>query len=77
MTQEELKEYHEIVTESWKMFRAHATEMPLSDDQWTEIVHSTHEIAERHSGRSRFARKVIMAVVDELEHLDREEKGVC
>lgn len=73
MTREDIRDYHDIVTEAWKMFRLYADRVPLNDDEWQEVVNLTDDIVKRHTGHDRYARKAVMVVVDELEHLDRGE----
>ena len=70
----DLKAYHELINDAWRFFRKYAEMIPLPDNQWTTEVTEKLAFVEQHTGCRRLALKLMTAIEDELEHLDREAK---
>ncbi len=67
-----LREYHEVWTNAWKFFKYYAGKIPMTDDEWSELIPMTSKFVERHPEHEAFARAVILVVEKELEERDRE-----
>lgn len=65
-------DYYNLFTDCWKLFRKYAAMMPLSDEAWTAAVNEKAAIVDRHSGCRRLARKLMCAIEDELQQLQRD-----
>ena len=67
-----LREYHEVWTDAWKFFKYYAGKIPMTDDEWSELIPMTSKFVERHPEHEAFARAMILVVEKELEERDRE-----
>ena len=70
-----LKEAYNVFTDAWRYFRRYAEQIPMTDEVWSAAVEELSGIIKKHDGIQRITRKLMTAVIDELEHLDREAKG--
>lgn len=70
-----MTQYYRLFVDAWRYFRRYAERIPLTDQAWEAAVNELSGIVDRHNGIQRMTRKIMMAVMDELEHLDREAKG--
>lgn len=70
----ELSQYHDIWNESWRYFRHYAEKIPLSDEDWKEVIDMSSIFVDRHMDHERFARKLIVIIVREIEMRDREAR---
>ena len=66
--------YFQLLTDAWRFFRKYAEQIPLSDSQWAAEVSEKLVFVEQHTSCRRLALKLMTAIEDELEHLDREAK---
>ena len=67
-----LREYHEVWTDAWKFFKYYAGKIPMTDDEWNELIPMTSKFVARHPEHEAFARAMILVVEKELEERDRE-----
>lgn len=65
--------YFQLLTDAWRFFRKYAEQIPLQNSQWAAEVSEKLAFVEQHTCR-RLALKLMTAIEDELEHLDREAK---
>ncbi len=70
----DVKPYYTVLTDAWRFFRKYAEQIPLPDNQWTAEVTEKLAFVEQHTSCRRLALKLMTAIEDELEHLDREAK---
>lgn len=66
------REYYNLFTDCWKLFRKYAAMMPLSAEAWAAEVSEKEGIIDQHAGCRRLARKFMCAIEDELEQLQRD-----
>ncbi|MGN0263919.1 MAG: hypothetical protein ACI4DX_05970 [Oliverpabstia sp.] len=72
MNEEELKKQYNLFTEAWRFYRKWAIQIPLSDEQWQQIIQEAGEIRGKHENKE--SAKCLMIAV--LESLDEVEKKV-
>ncbi len=71
MEEVELKEYYQIYTDCWKMFRRFSN--PLDTDEfWNNLVSTSDEIF-KSTEKKEFAKKMILATLDEIENVFKEK----
>lgn len=72
MKEEELKKYFNVYTYCWKLFRKYSE--PVDDDEfWSNLISNADVIA-KATENSEFARKIILATLDEIEKIYKESK---
>ena len=69
-----LREYHGTFVDAWKFFKHYAGKIPMTDDEWSELIPMTSKFVTRHPGHEVFARAMILVVEHELEERDRETR---
>lgn len=72
MTEENLKKYLAVFNDAWKFFKHYAGKIPMTDDEWSELIPMTSKFVTRHPDHEAFARAMILVVEKELEERDRE-----
>ena len=70
MDEETLKEYWNIYTECWKLFKRNCNPVDTVDF-WENLVKECHELRKRFP--SEFARHQIVLTYTEIERLQREK----
>lgn len=73
----DIRKYYETITDAWRFLRKYLEQMPMSEQAWCDEVAEKIAFVESHPETERLARKLMAAFENELEHLDREENGVC
>lgn len=62
----ELQGYHTTITEAWQLFKQHYP--PRADQEyWDELIKN----ADRFGTKSKFARKMAVVIVNELERIQK------
>lgn len=72
-----LKEYYDIYTDGWRLFRRYYESGALDardDVLWEQIVADAHDLHEKH-GRASFALEIANATISELERLAKEGRA--
>ncbi len=69
MTEPQLKQYYNILTDAWKIINKHHDIDRIS---WKEVVEDTKQL--HHAYNSKFAKKIALEVMYELERLEKENK---
>ena len=64
MTVEELKQYHNIITECWRLLKEYH-DIGNDDRQWDELVYKADTIGKKYN--TNFSRKLIVLILCELE----------
>ena len=72
MNEEALKKQYDLFTEAWRFYRKWAIQIPLSDEQWQQIIQEAGEIQQKY-GNTETVKHLMIAV---LEGLDEAEKKV-
>ena len=67
-----MEPYKEIWDDAWRFFKYYAGKIPMTDDEWIELIPMTSKFVKRHPGHEAFARAMILVVENELEERDRE-----
>lgn len=71
MKEEDLKEYFNIYTECWRMFRKYSD--PVDDDEfWDSLVKEGNRIVDSSTAKE-FAKKVVLSTIDEIERMHRKK----
>lgn len=71
MKEEDLKEYFNIYTECWRMFRKYSA--PVDDDEfWDGLVKEGNRIVDSYTAKE-FAKKVVLSTIDEIERIHRKK----
>lgn len=65
MTEKELKQYYEIYTDCWKLFREYS-EPDGTDEFWQRLVDEVDMLHKKH-GKSKFSQKMLFETMDEIE----------
>lgn len=71
MTEQQLKEMYEIITETWKVAKKYYATKQTDDDLWVSIDKELNDIYAKHNN-SEFCRQIGMAV---MEAIDNTSKG--
>lgn len=72
MSDEILKEYFGIYTMCWKLFRKYSD--PVDNEKFWDNLANDAENIFRSFGNKDFAKKIIIATVDEIESLYKTKK---
>jgi len=67
-----MEPYQEIWDDAWRFFKYYAGKIPMTDDEWSELIPMTSKFVTRHPDHEAFARAIILIVEKELEERDRE-----
>lgn len=62
-----LKNYYEMFTAAWKLFRKYA--VIKKDEEWNKLIKEATEIRNRYPGE--FSRKILMETLDEIERVNK------
>lgn len=73
MSEEELKKQFDLFTEAWRFFRKWAVQIPLSDEQWSQVIQETGEVREKY-GNEESVRYLMIAVIERLDETERRIK---
>lgn len=73
MNEKKLRNYYEIYTESWKLFRKYSAPDD-SEAFWDGLQDEMEEIWKRH-GKSDFSKKILLATREEIEKIWKKGKG--
>lgn len=86
MSEEELRKYYQVYTDSWKFFRKYAellakvsrngcvsTDQIDGDSYWDALVNESAEIYKKH-GNTVFAKNVLVATTKEIERIYKEKE---
>ena len=72
MKEEELRQYFDIYTACWKLFRKYSAPVD-SDAFWDGLISDADRIA-KNFGNTEFAKKIIVATADEIEKLCKKSE---
>lgn len=70
MTDEQLlHEYHDVLTDVWKTFKAQILEVSEADQYWDDVIRAFSDIGRKYNGTETeaFANRMIVASVQTLE----------
>lgn len=71
----DLKQYHSLWNDTWKLFRKYCEAVPLSDAQWRSFVDESAALVEDHKEHDTLAIKLMIAISDEVDRIDKEAKA--
>lgn len=71
MEQEQLKQYYEIFTDGWKLFKEFS-EPDGSDEFWQQLIDKASQLDKQYN--SRLFREISLAILNEIEKIDKEGK---
>ncbi len=71
MSEEELRRIYNMFTAAWKFFRKYH-DMPDNDESWQAAVDESNAISKQYN--SKLANALLLASIDELERMKREER---
>lgn len=70
-----LQAEHRMIISLWGLEKKYIQRMPLSTNDWQELVDESNAIAEQRHGDSQDALvRVVSAILDEIEFLDKSIK---
>lgn len=67
MDKEKLKNYYEIFTVAWQLFRKYAN--TKKDEDWDKLISEATEIRKKYPGE--FSRKILMETLNEIERVNK------
>lgn len=67
-----IKDYYLLFADIWKLFRAYAGQMPLTEAAWDELILAADKFVTQHSTRRRLALQLATLLINEMEQLQRE-----
>lgn len=67
----DLKQYHEAINDTWRMFKEFASR-PVDSDYWTEFILSCGDIDRRYE-QNPLVHKILLAMADEMEGIKKNE----
>lgn len=73
MTETELKQYYTMVTQAWELFMRHQNITAQNAQQWEALV-SEADAIHKQNGLSPFAKRLVIAVMDELDRRARDSE---
>lgn len=73
MSEEELRNYYEVYTDSWKLFRKYSN--PNETEEFWDSLRDAVDVIFRKHGRSHFAEKVLLATVNEIDRIYKERRS--
>ena len=73
MTNDDLRQYHAIMTDFWQVFKAGAADMQDTDDWWTKVIQAVREMSAKYDNHP-FALDMARTVINELERRVRGGK---
>lgn len=71
MTNEELKQYYNIILDCWRFLHEYH-DVKDTDQYWDEVVKRSQQIYDRY--KTDFAKKEVLLILGELENLGRRCK---
>ena len=71
MANDDLIKYHAVLTDFWHVFKAEAASMQDTDDWWTKVIQSVHDMSAKYDN-CPFALDMARTVINELERRVRE-----
>lgn len=69
MTEEQLKQYYDIFTDAWKLFREFS-QPDGTTSFWERFLARTSQLDEKH--KSELLRDIIKAAIKEMEKIEKE-----
>ena len=72
MNSDRIKQYYEIFTDVWKLFRHHS-DLDESTEFWSNYVKAVGELDKKYK-ESDFFRSLVLAVTKELERIEKQER---
>lgn len=69
-----MQAYHDLFNDSWKFFKHYASQIPLTENQWDELITMMPKFVRRHPEHEEFARKMILMLEAEIERADKENR---
>lgn len=70
-----LKSYHTLWTDAWKLFRKYAEMMPLTDKQWSDLVDESARLVDEHPEHDKMALRLVFEAAEELNRIEKEVKA--
>ena len=70
MSDKELKEYYQVFTDAWKLFKRHSN-VTDNDAYWKTVTDEVKHLTEVH--KSDLALNIMLEVVSELERISKKE----
>lgn len=71
MTDEKLKEYYEIYTDCWKLFRKYS-EPNDTDEFWQQLIDESIQLNKKHS-KTILSRKMLLETINEVERICKKD----
>lgn len=72
MSNEKLKRYYDMFTDSWRFFKKYS-DVKDTDEYWEAVVNETHEISKKY-GECKIIINLVLAALTELERISKEMK---
>ena len=72
VSEKELREYYNFFTEVWKLFKEHHS--PKTEKDWDKLIAAYDELARGSHFKTDMAVKIIVAVMDEIEKIYKENE---
>lgn len=72
MSNEELKRYYDMFTDSWRFFKTYA-DVKDTDEYWEAVVDKMHEISKKYR-KCKLITSLVLAVFTEFQRISKEEK---
>lgn len=66
----DLKQYHEIITDSWKYFRSYAEKGQLTDHDWEQAINDANALIDKHRSHHKLISNLLVDMFGELERLN-------
>ena len=71
MSDEALKEYYQVFTDAWKLFKKYSNISNDNDDYWKTLMDEVKQLTEVH--KSDLALNIMLEVVKELESIAKKK----
>lgn len=66
----DMRSYHKLWTEAWRLFRKYGELIPLTDTQWEAFVDEIEEFVER-SEHDKLATQLMLEISNEIERREK------
>ena len=70
MSETSLKEYYQIFTDAWKLFKRHSN-ITNDDAYWKTVMDEVKQLTKVHKGEMAF--NIMLEVVSELERISKTD----
>lgn len=67
----DLKSYHTIWTDVWRLFKKYAEMLPLDEDGWENLVSEMDAICADHKDHEQLAVRMLVEASNEIERMQK------